>query len=179
MAAQKRRTEKRAQKLQDLSGFGDEFRAESERAAAILGAALLDECLRQLIAGFLVDDSKEVDRLMGVDGPIGSFSSRRLLAYCMGLIGKTEYLDLEIIGRIRNDFAHDLHGLSFSSQSVRDRCGELRLPKRLPNTRGLSTARDQFSWTIALLAAALIHRADEQERRVVHSDLDPIEILGH
>lgn len=173
-----RKTRERAQKLQDLGGFGKEFRAESDRAAVILGAALLDECLRQLLASFLVDDSTKVDKLLATDRPLGTFSSRRLAAYCLGLIGENEYQDLELIGRIRNDFAHDLHGLSFSSQSVRDRCGELRLPKPLSPRAQLSTARGRFTLSVGLLAAELKHRADEQERRVVHSDLDPIEILG-
>lgn len=177
--AAKRRTEKRAQKLQDLSGFGEEFRAESDRAAAILGAALLDECLRQLIASFLIDDSTKVDKLLSVDRPLGTFSSRRLAAYCMGLIGEDEYHDLQIVGRIRNDFAHDLHGLSFSTQAVADRCGELRVPKALAPIGGTFSARTQFTISIAFLTAELRPRTLEQvqHRRVVHSDLDPTEIL--
>lgn len=171
-----RKTRERAQKLQDLGGFGEEFRAESDRAAAILGAALLDECLRQLLASFLVDDSTKVDKLL-IAGPLGTFWSRRLAAYCLGLIGEDEYHDLEIIGQIRNDFAHDLHGLSFSSQSVSDRCGELRFPKRLRLGAELSPPRGRFTLSLGLLVSELKHRADEQERRVVRSDLDPIEIL--
>jgi mannitol operon repressor len=169
-----RKSRERGEKAHDLEGFGEEFRAESDRATAILGAALLDEWLRQLLAGFLVDDSTRVDKLLGIDRPLGSFSSRSLAAYCLGLVGKDECHDLEIIGRIRNDFAHDLHGLSFSSESVRDRCDELLLPKRLHLLPRFRTARGLFIASVTLLVAELKDRAHEEGRRVVHSDLSTL-----
>ena len=42
----------------------------------MLGAALLDEKLLQLLTAFLVDDKKQVDLLLDTEQPIGSFGAR-------------------------------------------------------------------------------------------------------
>ena len=42
-------------KSKDFQGFLDELRLEGDRAAAIIGAAFLDEQLKQLLTNYLVD----------------------------------------------------------------------------------------------------------------------------
>ncbi len=71
---------------EDALDFLKEFEGESERAAAVLGAAYLDECLKQLIASFLVEDSKAVKNLRGDSRLLGSFFAKIEASYCMGLI---------------------------------------------------------------------------------------------
>ncbi len=59
--------------------------------------------------------------------PLGSFSTRLKLARALNWIDELAYRDLEAIRGIRNDFAHSpSHELSFTSQSVRDTCLDLR-----------------------------------------------------
>lgn len=55
------------EKLQreDWDGFLKEFQGESDRAAAIVGAAFLDEHLRFLLEEFLVDDPESRNLLEG------------------------------------------------------------------------------------------------------------------
>src|SRR5947207_3180423 len=43
-------------KSKDFQGFLDEFQKENDRSAAIMGAAFLDEHLKQLLANFMVTD---------------------------------------------------------------------------------------------------------------------------
>src|SRR6266545_1394404 len=99
-------------------GFLDEFRLESDRATAVLGAAYLDEEILQLLTQFLVDDENEVRDLLDNERPLGPFGARIRAAYCMGLIAKEEFQDLKLIEAIRNEFAHQLHGLSFDEASI-------------------------------------------------------------
>lgn len=72
------------EKLQDWQGWINEFQNESDRAAVVLGVAVLDALLEELLRAFLVEDSTEVDHLLGVDRPLGSFGARGRAAYCLG-----------------------------------------------------------------------------------------------
>jgi mannitol operon repressor len=128
MSSKKRKQdrEQMALKSQDLQGFIDEFQKESDRATAILGAALLDEKLLQLLTAFLINDKKEVDLLLDVEQPVGSFGARIRMVYCLGLLTRRAFDILIVIKRIRNAFAHQLHGLSFADPEIVRECDKLR-----------------------------------------------------
>lgn len=130
-------------KSQDLQGFVAEFQNESDRATAILGAALLDEKLRQLLTAFLVDDNVQVALLLDVEQPIGSFGARIRLAYCLGLVARSLFGVLTTIKAIRNAFAHQLHGLSFDSPNIARDCEKLRTSGGEPDDH-LFTRRNVF-----------------------------------
>ncbi len=58
-------TQKKQFKLrEDWEEFFAEFAGESDRAAAVLSAAYIDELLKNLITNFLVDDNKAVEKLI-------------------------------------------------------------------------------------------------------------------
>jgi DNA-binding MltR family transcriptional regulator len=86
--------------LTDWKGFYEELQNESARAAVIIASAFLDAQLRDLISKSFVDDHKIVDELLGAednsDGPLSTFSSRIKAAYCLGLISKSMYYDLNL-----------------------------------------------------------------------------------
>ena len=68
---------------EDFSGFLEEFQSESDRAVALLGAALLDEHLRQLLHAFFIDDKEEAGKLLdNPSAPLQTFSARTRTAYC-------------------------------------------------------------------------------------------------
>ena len=102
-----------------LAEFTHQFQQEkNERAAAILGGAFLDTLLQHSLVNFLVDDLKEVERLLAYDKPLGTYGGRISFAYCLGLIGKIVRDDLRLVGKIRNRFAHDLRA-SFDADPIR------------------------------------------------------------
>jgi DNA-binding MltR family transcriptional regulator len=138
-----------------------EFAKESDRAAVILTASILDNLLRALIAARLVPVSSAGDDLFdGANAPLGTFSARIEVAYRLGLISVKFTRDLHLMRRIRNDFAHDIQGCSFDDAKVRSRIVELnnshgiiaRSPKQFKKTLSV---RDQFlegaSWMIYYL----------------------------
>jgi mannitol operon repressor len=118
---------------QDLQGFNREFQKESDRATAVLGAALLDEKLLQLLTAFLIDDTKQIALLLDTEQPLGSFGARIRVAYCLGLITKPLFELLTVVKGIRNAFAHQLHGLSFGSPDISKDCSSLRSIMRVPD----------------------------------------------
>lgn len=162
----KRRREWNELKFEDFKGFLEEFQKESDRAAPVLGAAYLDESLRQLIAASMVADSSEVEGLLHTGNPLGSFSPRIRAAYCMGLISEDEYDDLMRISRIRNRFAHDLQGLRFTDDWARDACGDLRCLDALSGLTGsVAGARNQFNLVVSMLSAQLKIRILQQQAK--------------
>ena len=108
-----------------------QFREESDRGLVLLAGATLDILLRDLLAAFLVDDEHEVDALLGTednpDTPLGSFAARIKAAYCLGFLTGRRRNNLTLIRKIRNHFAHQLHGGSFEVDPVRGWCNALDL----------------------------------------------------
>jgi mannitol operon repressor len=152
----------------ELSDFTERFEGESDRGAALISAALLDEGLRFLIASFLIEDVDAVDRLLGTeeywDCPLGAFGARIRAAYCLGLVSEDEFHDLRIIQRIRNAFAHELDSSSFSDEQIRNRCNSLRIVQRRQWHPPLSS-RDQFLYAIGALSISLRARTVQAQRQ--------------
>ena len=84
-----------------LREFDRLFRDETnDRAMVIVGAAFIDMQLGHVITNFLVNDDKEIRKLLGPDQPMGTYGGMTRLAYCLGLIGPVIRDDLKLIGRI-------------------------------------------------------------------------------
>jgi mannitol operon repressor len=118
---------KAAEELRALATFSKEFNGETDRGAALVGAALVDNRLEELLRAHLADNPVSEDLLTGgATAVLGSFSARIKMCYALGLITKLEYEECEIVRKVRNAFAHRLHGLSFADQQVTDWCKNLR-----------------------------------------------------
>jgi len=108
----------------DLESFISRFASETDRAAAVLGATLLDVRLEEVFRENFAANHAE---LLGRSGPLATFSSRINLAFALQWLDEDTFHDLDVIRDIRNDFAHHLdHELSFATQSISDRSCNLR-----------------------------------------------------
>lgn len=138
-----------------------ELSGESDRAAAIVGCALLDERLAELLGDFLVQNADgRADLLNSEDmnAPLGSFGSRIVAAYAVGLIDKPERDALRRLKKIRNLFAHRL-GRSFSDQDVAAHCAEVHRLCPTVNYAGAERrSRQLFQDTVAFLAGKIAER---------------------
>jgi hypothetical protein len=103
----------------------NEFAKESDRAAVILTAAIFDEVLETLLKKRLAPASSESDEVFRSNGAAAELSSKIVLSYRLGLISSSFRRDLDLVRRIRNDFAHDIQGCTFESPAVRSRVLEL------------------------------------------------------
>jgi DNA-binding MltR family transcriptional regulator len=152
--------------------FFDEFNSESDRAAAILGAAYLDELLGQLLTNFLIVDKASIEELISPSkpyAPLSAFAARITMAYCLGFISTSARDDLRIIKNIRNSFAHQLHGISFTTTEVERLCNRLRTGRSIiaEKAPALDSSRYRYIVAVSLLAQSIgsaILRA-RQERR--------------
>ena len=107
---------------------------ESDRGAAIIAAAYLEDRLRGGIIQKLRRDSKAtkniIDDLFRPGGPIGSFSVKIQLGFLMRIYGKQVFHELKTINKIRNKFAHVIGhntALSFESEMISSMCNELKI----------------------------------------------------
>lgn len=140
-----------------IKSMDEEFRHESDRVVAIVGAAYLESLFEHLFQALFIDDAEEMDRLLRADAPLGSFGARCQLAYCLGLIAKDQLDDLRIIGKIRNSFAHNFNSLTFNGPPVRDLCVNLKQPGAIGRT---TTPRKKYETTVMQLFSSLLRRAN-------------------
>lgn len=111
--------------LQDYVDLIAEINKESDRGAVLTAASFIDDLLQKTIAAFLVDEDSAKQLCEGFNAPIGSFSSRVIAAYALGLISPDEQADCNTIRKVRNEFAHTVKA-SFKDRRLIDLCGNLK-----------------------------------------------------
>ena len=85
----------REEAIQYFSSFLSEFQEETDRVAALVGAALIDDRMERLLKSHLLECKQSKEILNGGSSPLGSFSARTNMAYCLGLITELEYKEIE------------------------------------------------------------------------------------
>jgi len=104
-----------------------ELARASDRAAAVLAGSLVETRLTTFLRHRVNYDKKIWDKLTHSSAPLGTFSVKIDIAFLFGFISRLAHDDLVIVKEIRNRFAHDLELRDFGSQSIRDKCFNLRL----------------------------------------------------
>ena len=99
---------------------------ESDRGKVLVSTGFIEQQLKEILLAFTVEGSGGEGLLEGANAPLGTFSSRILACYALGLISESEHHDLNLVRKIRNDFAHDIH-TNFETASVVSRCSDLLL----------------------------------------------------
>lgn len=118
----------RLEHADDLARFVRELQAETDRGLPLVGAALIDEKLHDTLESFLVKGKSAKKLLSEPYAPLGTFSSRIEACYSLGLIDGFEYREIGLIRKIRNEFAHARHGLSFQNEKITSLCASLESP---------------------------------------------------
>jgi hypothetical protein len=97
---------------------------EGGRGAVLLGAARLDLALEKLLKAAMQPHVGGDDNLFDSDRPLNTFSAKIALSFRLGLIDKQVKHALQMIRKVRNDFAH-----SFEDSSLADHAHRSRLSK--------------------------------------------------
>lgn len=115
----------------EWASFFDELGRESERATAILAAAWIDHLLERKLAQLLSrGNAKARAQLFAASGPFAAFAAKITAAFCAGWLDADVHHDLQVIRKIRNSFAHQIHGLSMESPPIRRLTESFRVPHR-------------------------------------------------
>jgi mannitol operon repressor len=147
-----------------LQGILNDLPQEPDRSLAIVAASYLDDLLQSGLRERLRGSKKELDSFFGRQGFLDSFGARTMLARAIGFIDEKEYHDMELIRRIRNDFAHIPNRRSFEALEIADRCNELKHGKIIPEL-GVDgdplfrdSPRQRFIFAASILALGLMGR---------------------
>lgn len=113
--------------FQEFLDFREMFSKESDRGCALMSAAFIDDKLGQLIEKNLIDNKRARESLFDNSGALGTFSGKINVAYLMGLIPKNVHDNIQLIRKIRNDFAHNASAITFDTDYIASRCYSLSI----------------------------------------------------
>lgn len=157
--------------LKDFSAFLREFQSETDRGAALVGASLIDQKLADTLRAFFVAAKSAGELLDGGNAPLGTFSARIKAAHALGLIDSFELAECDLIRKVRNEFAHSIHGTTFTQLKITALCGRLR--SDLPGERKAfeNNPRGVFINAVILTVMHLTYRSEwvAKEKRVTRS----------
>ena len=161
----------REEDIKDFSAFLREFQDETDRGAALVGAAVIDDRLAETLRAFMVSNNAASALLDGGTAPLGTFSSRIDATYALGLISAHEHSECHIIRRIRNEFAHRKHGVTFMDQKIRGLCDTLQSDLPGGREKFKDMPRQIFINAVVLISMGLTYRAEwvTKEKRVTRS----------
>jgi hypothetical protein len=104
-----------------------EFNTQSPRTVAIVGAAIIEDTLAQILSERLPRNGETKKELFKANGALGNLDAKVKVVYAMGLLSKPAFNDLTKIAEVRNKFAHRLDIADFGHAEVRPLCFELKL----------------------------------------------------
>lgn len=141
----------------ELADFTREFNQESDRGAALVAAALLDERLKNILQAFFLKSKVSSELINGSIAPLGTFSSRTSVAYALGLIQRNEFDEISLIRKIRNQFGHRWEAVTFHTAPIADQCRSL--PWLGPSDTGEeNNPRARFNFAVVILLTDLLWR---------------------
>jgi hypothetical protein len=109
--------------------FFRDIHTQSARGASLIGAALVEACLKQVLITRMHKEvePEEAAIFENESAPLASFSQRIALAWAIGIIGPNMKKRLTSIRMIRNAFAHALAPIDFDTPLVRNEAMTLPL----------------------------------------------------
>ena len=144
--------------IEEFGHFLTELKRESDRGAALIAAAVLDERLKEILENYLIV-SKEANALLsGANAPLGTLSARASISYSLGLIQKNEFEEITLIRKIRNEFGHQWKNVDFNNKKIISYCNKLPWLGPAESEIG-STSRARFDFAVAILLTNLLWRA--------------------
>ncbi|QQO19447.1 hypothetical protein JJB98_05790 [Bradyrhizobium diazoefficiens] len=103
--------------MQDYLPYLEELGKESPRGKVLISTGFMEQVLKEILCAFLVEGKVAEELFEGGNAPLGTFSARAKLAFTLGLVSEKEFQDLELIRKIRNEFAHNVKA-SFDDPAI-------------------------------------------------------------
>jgi hypothetical protein len=111
-----------------ISQASNELEGESDRAAAIVGASLLEHLLELILRKAMINHKEVKTLFRAAYAPFATFQSKIDATFLLGLFPHEKIRDdLHRIREIRNIFAHGHKELSFSDESTKSSIGKFHI----------------------------------------------------
>lgn len=157
--------------LVEYADFRNELTKESDRGCALLAASHLDFLLIKMLKSKLIGSNNQLDLLFDNNGPLGTFSSKILMSFSLGLISKIELDDLQIIRKIRNEFGHSSSILNFESNKFKAQCNNLKLVHKSQNN-----PRNKFITAVGFISGRLISETFKKKKFESTNELNDVKL---
>lgn len=144
--------------VKNLNAFLSELQQETDRGLPLVAAALIDEKLSETLEMFFTNNRSSKKLLTDSNAPLGTFSARIEMSLALGLIDEDEYSEAQLVRKIRNKFAHEKHGLNFSSQPIVDLCNNFKADLPQGADYPIKAARFIFTNAVISLVMRLYYR---------------------
>jgi hypothetical protein len=153
---------------EEFNKFNKIITKESERGAAIISNAYIEDLLKEIMKIRLIHNGE--NKIIEI---IENLPVQQLifLCYATGILTIEEKNELNIINEIRNKFAHKRKIASFRNKIISDKCSKLRLPRFSRKF----TAREKFDLLVSyylqilnlkLLQTKKIERVEQESRSI-------------
>lgn len=123
-----------------------EMHGVADRAAAVIGGALVEDALVNAISERLDFPEPKGPLFHEQGAPFGTFSNRIVAAKAMGYLSLRQAADLVVIKDLRNQFAHALLPLRFSNDFITAECAKIDdyQYSDMPKREGVDPARVRY-----------------------------------
>jgi hypothetical protein len=139
----------------DIKSQFEELQGDSDRACALVAAAIVADNLKDLLEAHFTDsvilDSTDIDRLFyGQNAVLSTLANRADIALAFGIIDKSALDVITAIRHVRNSFAHAPTQFSFSHEVIK---AEI---EKVINFLAFDTGQFDSKKQFALLTAQLV-----------------------
>jgi hypothetical protein len=104
-----------------------EIENQTDRGAALIATAYLDERLLAAIKVRIIRDESLENKLFRGSGPLAAFSVRIDIGFMLGIFDAKVHKMLHTVREIRNEFAHKPEPRNFNSQRIKDLCKNIAI----------------------------------------------------
>jgi DNA-binding MltR family transcriptional regulator len=148
----------------DVQNFFDVLNEEADLPAILVASSYIDACLASILKKKLRESSVP-HRLLDINGPSASISSRADVCYLLGLVENKLHQDLILISRIRDKVIDHHDDLDFTAPSISKLCNELGYVASLKNGNSVESLgleewmegpRNQFIITAIMVSQRLL-----------------------
>ena len=149
---------------EDIEKLAASFDEESDRGLALIGAAFAETGLEWAIYRRMPGLGETIGKktFSGDKAPLGTFSSKIIMGRAMGIYGEETERLLNCLRQIRNQFAHRLIPIDFSTPEVAKACNGLLIPGGLKPLSKLDSPRMRYRLAANYLYLALMKNAYQQ-----------------
>lgn len=111
--------------LDSLNRFMRVVGEQDERAMVLALATFIEDTLGRLLLAYFRNCKATRELVEGFSAPLGTLGSRIKVAYAVGLVTEEQFKDMEILRKVRNQFAHNWEGVSLERNDIAAMVGQL------------------------------------------------------
>lgn len=111
--------------LDSLNRFMRLVGMQDERAMVLALATFIEDTLGRLFLAYFRSCKATRELVEGFNAPLGTLGSRTKAAYAFGLVTEQQFKDMELLRKIRNQFAHNWEGVSLERNDIAAMVGQL------------------------------------------------------